>query len=182
MALPPTGASLRRYRVNHAARSRLITVHIRHTPAVHCRWTLKFWQIRGFSAVPRFQTNCGLLTVLLVGCDSASSWRHLANVNQIANGNTALQRARLSCIALKLVWYFSDKNWFRPWLPITKLMTVGTPPLRERLLHLAQRGGALAGCGPAQSPSLYQMSQPTHQRPVYRHHIIQWSTIVALAL
>ena len=43
-------------------------------------------------------------------------------------------------------------------------------PMMGRLLHLVQRGGDWAGCGPAQSPprSLYQMKQPTHQRPVYQ--------------
>jgi len=30
-----------------------------------------------------------------------------------------------------------------------------------------------AGCGPAESSSLYRMWQPTHQRPVYQLHIIR---------
>jgi len=42
-------------------------------------------------------------------------------------------------------------------------------PFMGGLLHLVQRGGAWAGCGPAQS--LFRCTkckQPTHQRPVYQ--------------
>jgi len=46
------------------------------------------------------------------------------------------------------------------------------------LLHLVQRGGAWAGCGPAQSLLLYQMQKPTDQRPVYQLHIIRCDTII----
>ena len=50
------------------------------------------------------------------------------------------------------------------------------------LLHLVQRGGAWAGCGPAQTPHRCTKcnSRATHQLPVYQLHIIRCGTIIAL--
>jgi len=41
-------------------------------------------------------------------------------------------------------------------------------PLMGGLLHLVQRRGDWADCGPAGPSSLYQMLEPTYQRPVYQ--------------
>ena len=53
------------------------------------------------------------------------------------------------------------------------------------LLHLVQRGGDWAGQQPAQAPtdsSLYQMQQPTHQRPVNQVRIIRCGTLESKGL
>jgi len=50
-------------------------------------------------------------------------------------------------------------------------------PLMGGLLHLVQRWGAWAGCGPAQSPP-----RCTHQLPVYQLHIIWCGNIIASGL
>jgi len=46
------------------------------------------------------------------------------------------------------------------------------------LLHLAQRGGTWAGCGPAQAPPRCT----THQWPLYQLHIIRCGTVTIRGL
>jgi len=48
--------------------------------------------------------------------------------------------------------------------------------------HLVQRGGAWAGCGPAQSPPCCTKCNSTHQWLVYQLHIIRCGTITVSAL
>jgi len=49
-------------------------------------------------------------------------------------------------------------------------------PLMGGLLHLVQRGGAWAGCGPARPLLAVPNVTATHQRPVYKLHIIRYGT------
>jgi len=50
------------------------------------------------------------------------------------------------------------------------------------LLHLVQRGGVWAGCGPAQSPSrCTKCNSPPITRPVYQLYIIRCGTIITIA-